>query len=89
MTILSWIILGAIAGAIAKAILPGRLTGGLLAQILLGVAGGLVGGWLGSALLHIGLGSFWNVKTWLLAIGGSVVVLAVWGALTNGRSKAR
>ncbi|MDR1448832.1 MAG: GlsB/YeaQ/YmgE family stress response membrane protein [Propionibacteriaceae bacterium] len=89
MSIISWIILGAIAGAIAKAILPGRIRGGLLAQVLLGIAGGVVGGWIGSSLFHVGLGSFWNLKTWLVAIGGSVVVLAVWGALTKSRSNSR
>jgi uncharacterized membrane protein YeaQ/YmgE (transglycosylase-associated protein family) len=87
MSILSWIIIGAIAGAIAKAILPGRLGGGLLAQILLGVAGGVVGGWLGSILFDVGLGSFLSLRTWVLAVAGSVAVLALWGALSNHKAR--
>lgn len=82
---LAFLLLGLIAGAIAKAILPGRQGGGWLATLLLGVVGALLGGWIGSLL---GLGSvdeFFSIGTWLLAIGGSIIVILLWGLITRKR----
>ena len=81
MGILGWIILGLIAGAIAKLILPGRQGGGLIVTLLLGVVGALLGGWLGSVLFNVPLEDFWSLQTWLLAIGGAIIVLLIWGLL--------
>ncbi|WP_139416318.1 GlsB/YeaQ/YmgE family stress response membrane protein [Agromyces laixinhei] len=88
MSFLAFLILGLIAGAIAKLILPGNQGGGWFVTLLLGVVGALLGGWIGSALLGIGMGEFWNIWTWLLAIGGSIIVLLIWGLITRGRSKS-
>ncbi|MDA3147971.1 GlsB/YeaQ/YmgE family stress response membrane protein [Leucobacter sp. UCMA 4100] len=86
MGFFSFIILGLIAGAIAKAILPGRNGGGWFATLLLGVIGAVVGGWLGSIIFDASLENFWSLQSWALAIGGSIVVLLIWGLLT-GRKK--
>ncbi|ALD63122.1 GlsB/YeaQ/YmgE family stress response membrane protein [Glutamicibacter soli] len=86
MGILGWIILGLIAGAIAKAIKPGEQGGGWLATLLLGVVGAVVGGWIGSALFDVEIDRFWSLSTWLLAIGGSLIVLVIWGLLTRKRA---
>lgn len=86
MGFIAFIILGLIAGAIAKAILPGRQGGGWLVTLLLGVVGAILGGWLGSVLFGVGLENFWDLSTWLLAIGGSIIVLLIWGLIT-GRNK--
>ena len=86
MGILGWIILGLIAGAIAKAIKPGEQGGGWLATLLLGVVGAVVGGWIGSALFDVEIDRFWSLSTWLLAIGGSLIVLVIWGLLTRTRA---
>lgn len=88
MGFFAFLILGLIAGAIAKAILPGRQPGGWFITLLLGVVGALIGGWLGSVLFNAPLEDFWSLQTWLLAIGGSLIVLLVYGALT-GRKGAR
>ncbi|MDQ0619179.1 GlsB/YeaQ/YmgE family stress response membrane protein [Arthrobacter globiformis] len=85
MGILGFLILGLIAGAIAKAILPGRQGGGWLVTLLLGVVGAILGGWIGSLIFGGGLGSFFNLRTWLLAILGSVIALGVFAATTGGR----
>ncbi|QAV69416.1 GlsB/YeaQ/YmgE family stress response membrane protein [Salinibacterium sp. UTAS2018] len=84
MGIIGWIVLGLIAGAIAKAILPGRQGGGWIATLLLGVVGALVGGFVGGAIFGIGLEEFFSIETWLVAIGGSVLVLFVYGLITRG-----
>jgi uncharacterized membrane protein YeaQ/YmgE (transglycosylase-associated protein family) len=86
MGILGWIVLGLIAGAIAKLILPGKQGGGWIVTLLLGVVGALLGGWLGSVLFGVGLEEFWSLETWLLAIGGSIIVLLIWG-LIFGRKR--
>lgn len=88
MGFFAFLLLGLIAGAIAKAILPGRQAGGWFITLLLGVVGALLGGWLGSVLFDAPLEEFWSIQTWLLAIGGSIVVLLIYGALT-GRKGAR
>lgn len=88
MGILGWIVLGLIAGAIAKLILPGNQGGGWLATLLLGVVGALLGGWLGSVLFNAPLEDFFSIQTWLLAIGGAIIVLLIWGLVTRGRSRA-
>ena len=85
MSFLAFILLGLIAGAIAKLILPGRQGGGWLVTLLLGVVGALLGGWLASALFGIGYGGFFDLRSWLIAIGGSIVVLLIYGLATRGR----
>lgn len=84
MGIIAWIILGLVAGAIAKAIMPGSQGGGWLITLVLGVVGALLGGFLGSAIFGVGLGGFFDLSTWLLAIGGAIVVLLIYGLATRG-----
>lgn len=89
MSIIGWIVLGLIAGAIAKAILPGRQGGGWIATLILGIVGALLGGFLGSVLFNVNIQEFWSIQTWLLAIGGAIVVLLIYGLVTRGsRSRA-
>jgi uncharacterized membrane protein YeaQ/YmgE (transglycosylase-associated protein family) len=87
MGIIAWIILGLVAGLIAKAILKGPNPGGLIVTTLLGVAGALLGGFLARALDIGDIGEFWDLETWLIAIGGSVLVLVIWRALTGGKRR--
>ncbi|WP_184220682.1 GlsB/YeaQ/YmgE family stress response membrane protein [Microbacterium marinum] len=75
-----------IAGAIAKLILPGKQGGGWFVTLILGVVGALLGGWLGSVLFNAKLEEFFSIQTWLLAIGGSLIVLLIYGLIT-GRNK--
>jgi uncharacterized membrane protein YeaQ/YmgE (transglycosylase-associated protein family) len=87
MGILGWLILGLIAGAIAKAILPGRQGGGWVITLVLGVVGAILGGWIGSLIFGGGLGDFFDLRTWLLAILGAVIVLLIYGAVAGRRSR--
>ncbi|SFT40678.1 GlsB/YeaQ/YmgE family stress response membrane protein [Arthrobacter sp. ov118] len=87
MGILGWIVLGLVAGAIAKAILPGRQGGGWVITLVLGVVGAILGGWIGSLIFGGGLGDFFDLRTWLLAILGSIVVLLIYGAIAGRRSR--
>lgn len=86
MGFFGFLLLGLIAGAIAKAILPGKQGGGWFITLLLGVVGALVGGFLGSLLFNAPLEDFFSIQTWLLAIGGAVLVLFIYGAVRGRRS---
>lgn len=86
MSFLGFLLLGLIAGAIAKLILPGKQGGGWFVTLILGVVGALLGGWLGSVLFNANLEEFFSIQTWLLAIGGAIVVLLIYGLLTRGKN---
>ena len=86
MGIIGWIVLRLIAGAIAKAILPGRQGGGWILTLVLGVVGALLGGFLASAIFGVAMGGFFDIRTWVIAVLGSLVVLLIFGLVT-GRSR--
>lgn len=87
MGFFSFLLLGLISGALAKLILPGKQGGGWFVTLLLGVVGAMLGGWLGGLIFNVNLQGFFNLSTWLLAIGGSIVVLLIYGLLTSRRAK--
>jgi uncharacterized membrane protein YeaQ/YmgE (transglycosylase-associated protein family) len=76
MGILAWIIFGLIAGAIAKALHPGKDPGGWILTIIIGIVGAVIGGWIGMALGWGDVDGF-SVRSFLLAIGGSVLLLFI------------
>ena len=88
MSFLGFLLLGLIAGAIAKLILPGRQGGGWFVTLLLGVVGAILGGWLGSMIFGVGVDGFFELSSWLLAIGGSIIVLLIYGLIV-GRGRVR
>ena len=87
MGIIGWILLGIVGGVIAKALLPGNDPGGLIITVIIGIVGALLGGFLARAL---GLGDpideFFDVSTWLAAIIGSMILLAIYRAVTGRRT---
>ncbi|WP_236968068.1 GlsB/YeaQ/YmgE family stress response membrane protein [Microbacterium aurantiacum] len=87
MGFIGFLILGLLAGAIAKLILPGKQGGGWFITLILGVVGALLGGWLGGLIFGVSLNEFFSLSTWALAIGGSLIVLLIYG-LIFGRKKA-
>ena len=78
--------LGLCAGAIAKLILPGDDPGGFIVTTLIGIAGALVGGFIASALDIGDLDEFFDIGTWLIAIGGALLLLIVYRVF-SGRSR--
>ena len=89
MGILGWIVLGLIAGAIAKLIMPGDDPGGILVTMLLGIVGAVIGGFLGSRIFGIGLQTFWNLQTWIVAIIGSLILLGIYRLIVGRRAVSR
>jgi uncharacterized membrane protein YeaQ/YmgE (transglycosylase-associated protein family) len=84
--VISWIVLGLIAGLIAKALMPGKDPGGCIITILLGIGGAFVGGWVGKTLFHTDLGTFFDLRTWGLAILGALIILVGY-RMIFGRSR--
>ena len=83
MGIISWIVLGAIAGFIAKTVLNG--TEGVVATIALGIVGALVGGAIAAAVFDKGDVTGLNLESIVIAVVGSIIVLAIWRAFTTRR----
>ena len=82
MGFISWIILGLLAGAVAKFLLPGRDPGGLVVTTLIGVAGSFIGGWLSATVFDRPIAKeFFDLATWVSAIGGALVLLIAYRVL--------
>ena len=77
MGIISWIIFGLIAGILAKWIMPGKDGGGFIVTVILGIIGAVVGGWLATTFGLGGSVSGFNLQSFLVAVVGAIVVLAV------------
>lgn len=76
MGILGWILLGLFAGTIARAIIPGKTEpGGCIGTTAVGILGALLGGFIASALDIGEIDDFFDLGTWLIAIGGSALLL--------------
>lgn len=87
MGFLAFLLLGLIAGAIAKLILPGKQGIGWLMTLVLGVIGALLGGWLGSVLFGRGIEEFFDLGSWLLAIGGAIIVILIYTAIVGRKGR--
>jgi uncharacterized membrane protein YeaQ/YmgE (transglycosylase-associated protein family) len=76
MGIIGWILLGLLAGTIARALIPGRTgPGGCIGTTAVGILGALLGGFIATALDIGEIDEFFDLGTWLIAIGGSVLLL--------------
>jgi uncharacterized membrane protein YeaQ/YmgE (transglycosylase-associated protein family) len=84
MGIIAFIILGLLAGAIAKALMPGDDPGGWIITGIIGVVGALLGGFLAAALFDAHpLDEFFDISTWLTAIIGSIILLAIYRVVVD------
>ncbi|MFD9415729.1 GlsB/YeaQ/YmgE family stress response membrane protein [Streptomyces goshikiensis] len=90
MGIIAWILIGLFAGLIAKALMPGKDPGGIIITMLIGVAGGLLGGWLGKVMFGVdSIDGFFDLSTWIAAVVGSVILLALYRVVTGSRHSHR
>jgi uncharacterized membrane protein YeaQ/YmgE (transglycosylase-associated protein family) len=77
-------VLGLLAGLVARAIKPGRHPGGLIVTTLIGMAGAVIGGLIAEWAGFEGLESFFELRTWIIAILASLLLLALYRAATRG-----
>jgi uncharacterized membrane protein YeaQ/YmgE (transglycosylase-associated protein family) len=88
MGIIAFLILGLLAGAIAKAIMPGDDPGGIIVTTIIGVVGALIGGFLAAALFDAHpLDNFFDISTWVTAIVGSIILLAIYRVVIGNRTR--
>jgi uncharacterized membrane protein YeaQ/YmgE (transglycosylase-associated protein family) len=88
MGIIAFLILGLLAGMIAKAIMPGDDPGGIIVTTIIGVVGALIGGFLAAALFGAHpLDNFFDLSTWVTAIVGSIILLAIYRILIGNRRR--
>ncbi|MER3545019.1 MAG: GlsB/YeaQ/YmgE family stress response membrane protein [Chloroflexota bacterium] len=85
MGILAWIVFGLIAGALAKFIMPGRQGGGIILTIVLGIVGAVVGGFIATYVLSFGDISGFDLRSLVIAVGGALLVLFLYGLVVRNR----
>lgn len=88
VSIIAWIILGAIAGYLAGFLVKGDEGLGVIGHIVLGIVGALVGGFLASVLFNSKpIDGPFDISSIVVAVIGAVLVVLVAGMVT-GRSRA-
>ncbi len=83
MGIFGWIFFGLFAGLAARALTPGRHAIGCFGTLAVGVVGALLGGFLGEAVFNEEIHFGWDLKPFLLAVAGSIVLLLALNALNK------
>ena len=77
ISLIAWIIVGAIAGWLASIVMKTNASQGLIMDIIVGIVGGLIGGWLLTALGIGGAVTGINLGSILTAFIGAIVLLAI------------
>jgi len=87
MSIIAWIVLGAIAGYLAGFLVRGDEGLGIIGHIVLGIVGALVGGFLAGALFNTDpINGPFDLQTIVVATIGAIITVVVVNAVT-GRSR--
>ena len=87
MSILAWLVLGAIAGYLAGFLVRGDESYGVIGHIVLGIVGALIGGFLASALFGVdAINGALDISSIVTAVIGAVIAVIAWNALT-GRAR--
>jgi uncharacterized membrane protein YeaQ/YmgE (transglycosylase-associated protein family) len=84
VSIIAWLVLGAIAGYLAGFLVKGDEGLGVIGHIVLGIVGALVGGFLAGVLFDIDpIDGALDLSSIVTATIGAVVTVVVVGALTS------
>ena len=84
MSIIAWIVLGAIAGYLAGFIVKGDEGLGIIGHVILGIVGALVGGFLASVLFNSKpIDGAFDVSSIVVATIGAVITVLAVGAVTS------
>ena len=85
MGLLSWVLFGALAGWVASLIMGRNRRQGCLMDIVVGIVGAFVGGLLMQLVVGRGVLFGWNIQSFLVAVLGSIVLLAIFGSSRRRR----
>ena len=83
MSIIAWIVVGAIAGWIASRVVPGDENYGILGGLIAGIVGAVVGGFLFGALTNTDWTTGINIPTIIAAIVGAIIVVYAWNMISK------
>ncbi len=83
MTLLAWLIIGAIAGFIASEIMGTREN--LVLMVILGIVGAIVGGFIASDVFGIAGVTGINITSIIVAVVGAIIVIVIYDFLTDRR----
>ena len=86
MSIIAWLVVGAIAGYLAGFIVKGDERYGVIGHVVLGIVGALVGGFVAGLLTGTDYTTGINITTIVVAVIGAVIVVVAFNAIT-GRSR--
>jgi uncharacterized membrane protein YeaQ/YmgE (transglycosylase-associated protein family) len=90
MSIIAWIVLGAIAGYLAGFIVKGDEGLGVIGHIILGIVGAVVGGFLASVLFNTKpIDGALDLSSIVVATIGAVITVVVVSAVTSGARSGR
>ncbi len=78
MSIIAWLVVGAIAGWIASMVVPGDEGYGWIGGLIAGIIGAIVGGWIFGALTGENFMDHLTIGTIIAAIVGAIIVVFVW-----------
>ena len=90
MSIIAWIILGAIAGYLAGFLVKGDEGLGVIGHIVLGIVGALVGGFLASVLFNSKpIDGAFDISSIVVATIGAILVVVVVNLVTSSSRSGR
>jgi len=89
MSILAWLIVGAIAGWLAGYLVRGDEGLGVIGHIVLGIVGAIIGGFLAGVLTGEDYTTGINITTILVATIGAVITVVVVGMIRGGTRTGR
>ena len=86
MSIIAWLVVGAIAGFIASKLVPGDEGYGIWGGLIAGIVGALLGGFILGAITGEDWTTGINIPTLIAAIVGAIVVVFLWNMI-QGRGR--
>lgn len=86
MSIIAWIVVGAIAGFIASRLVPGNEGYGWLGGLVAGIVGAMLGGFIAGIVTGENYMDQLTIGTIIAAVVGAVIVVWLWNML-QGRNR--
>ena len=89
MNFIIWLIIGGVVGWLASIIMRTDGQQGILLNVIVGIVGAFLGGLLISPLIGAGTinNSGLSVATFLISLGGAVILLAIVNLFRRGRAR--
>lgn len=88
MGIIAWLVLGGLAGWLASKVTGNDAGMGIGANIIVGIIGAFLGGFIANNLFGIAGVTEFDIRSFLVAFGGAIVLLLIVNAVT-GRGRTR